>query len=389
MRWIASLAAAVSAAACVSAAPAFGAERVALVVGVSQYETLTPLYNTARDAGAMAELLARYDFDVHLVEEPTAAALDAALARFEAAADGAEEAIVFYTGHGMTVRQDGRFVNALAPVDATLDCATRQATRMVAMERIRDALGDVPRQVIIFDACRNDPLEGCEDEALSGFQDPPSRAASAAEGAASAEAVGADKGLAPVKAAGGGSDLSAVIAYATGLGRTASDGAPGDGSPYARALLETLEANPTLLFSEVLTLTAARVAESSPQRPWTTFDGADPQICLSTFDCETREALADELGAIQQREFIEAVQVQLLRLGYLQPYTFRPGAPNDHATQIALSRFLATEEIEAGSERGLNILHALRNAYSLSCRPLPQRDQIPQCRPPGAGPFPY
>jgi hypothetical protein len=49
---------------CISAAPALAERRVALVIGVSNYQQVPKLTNPARDADAMASLFKKAGFDV-------------------------------------------------------------------------------------------------------------------------------------------------------------------------------------------------------------------------------------------------------------------------------------------------------------------------------------
>ena len=64
------------------------------------------------------------------------AAFEKALEGFAVLAKGADEAIIFYAGHGMTALQDKKLANVLAPIDATISCATRTAERTITMARM-------------------------------------------------------------------------------------------------------------------------------------------------------------------------------------------------------------------------------------------------------------
>ena len=161
---------------------------------------------------------------------------------FDDAARGAHVALFFYAGHGLQV--NGR--NYLAPVDLKLE--TRQDLRRHAIEL--DAVLEVMRSdtnLVILDACRNNPLAGELARALG-----------------LSRAAVASRGLARVESASG-----TLIAYATEPGSVAADGT-GKHSPYTAALLEHLE-TPGLSVQDLFTQVTASVLASTDdkQKPWT------------------------------------------------------------------------------------------------------------------------
>ncbi len=89
--------------------------RVALVIGNSNYANVARLPNPVKDAGAIADALARLGFDVSHAHNLGVDAMRKALAAFEDKANGADWALVYYSGHGMEI--DGK--NWLVPVDAS------------------------------------------------------------------------------------------------------------------------------------------------------------------------------------------------------------------------------------------------------------------------------
>ena len=61
----------------------------------------------------------------------------------------------------MEVLEKRQFVNVLAPSDAEVSRENRQAYDVVRLEELLRAVAGAKNQVIIIDACRNDPLPGC------------------------------------------------------------------------------------------------------------------------------------------------------------------------------------------------------------------------------------
>jgi Caspase domain len=155
-------------------AAAQAAKRVALIIGVQKYTQLSPLANPVRDAIVTADLLGKNGFLVHTLINVDHESFEAGLTEFERIAEDAEEAIVLYSGHGMTVVKNGRLVNALTATDSAIDCKTRTSERMVTMKQVLATIAHVPNQVLLFDACRNDAIRDCEStpltEQFSGFQ---------------------------------------------------------------------------------------------------------------------------------------------------------------------------------------------------------------------------
>jgi formylglycine-generating enzyme required for sulfatase activity len=191
----------------VQAQPAVG-KRVALVIGNSKYQHESPLANPANDAAGVAAALKAIKFDdVEVVLDADLIALQSALARFARRADGAEVALVYYSGHGIEV--DGR--NYLVPTSAKLMDAADVDFEAVPMDLVVSA-ADRARSVklIVLDACRNNPF------AARMIQRQGRRS------------VG--RGLAPVNATTG-----MLVAYSARAGTVAEDGPAGGMSPFTQA----------------------------------------------------------------------------------------------------------------------------------------------------------
>jgi uncharacterized caspase-like protein len=208
--------------------------KIALVIGNSAYRE-APLRNPANDARAMAQTLRELGFTVLGHENATKRAMETAILAFgRRLADGGV-GVFYYAGHGLQVR--GR--NYLMPVDAEID--SEAATRIAAvdvdllLEQMAEAKNRV--NVVILDACRNNPFER--------------------------RLRGASRGLAAVDAARG-----TLIAYATAPGSVAADGEGANGL-YTEELLQALRV-PGLKVEEVFKQVRVAVAKRSKgaQTPW-------------------------------------------------------------------------------------------------------------------------
>jgi carboxyl-terminal processing protease len=224
----------------VFANPADAESRVALVIGNSAYQgDLPALPNPANDAKLMAKTLKSVGFDVVEAEDATQDAMKQAISEFSdklAAAGSEGTGLFFYAGHGLQVGGE----NYLIPIDAKIkserdvDLVSISANTVLKQ---MDFAGSAVN-IIILDACRNNPL--------------PSSARSAG------------RGLAEIKTTARGS----FIAYSTSPGSTAADG-DGVNSPYTKALAETIT-EPGLSISDVFQEVRTKVLASTGngQTPW-------------------------------------------------------------------------------------------------------------------------
>jgi uncharacterized caspase-like protein len=195
------------------AAPAADAKRVALVIGNDSYESAAPLQNARSDARAVAEVLRRDGFDVALKEDVTLKAMKDALRSFKAQIAGGDDAVFYFSGHG--VQFEG--TNYLIPIDLTPDSQEQVVDDSLSLQRVLDDLRDQKARfaLAIVDACRDNPFRG------------------------TGRAIGS-RGLAPVTAATG-----QMIMYSAGAGQQALDRLGSqDSDPhgvFTRVLIKELE----------------------------------------------------------------------------------------------------------------------------------------------------
>jgi uncharacterized caspase-like protein len=133
------------------------AKRVALVIGMSEYQHLSKLPNPVPDAKAIAAEFKSHGFEVSEYYNLDRAGLLDALERFERDATEAEVALVYYAGHGMSVL--GK--NLIAPTDMEIACEDKTTIRSVDLLQLYKAAGPAPQQIVMLDACRNDPFPQC------------------------------------------------------------------------------------------------------------------------------------------------------------------------------------------------------------------------------------
>ncbi len=200
-------------------APKPGAERrVALVIGNSAYQNAPPLRNPVNDAKGFAAVLRAIGFsEVRELYDGTLSTLGSTLKGFGDLAAGADWAVIYYAGHGIEVNG----INYLIPVDAILEQAAHVEDEAMPLTRVLSKVTAASKlQLVILDACRNNPFSGRMKRTGTGTR-----------------SLG--RGLASVEPESG-----VLVAYAARDGTTALDGETTN-SPYAEALIKLI-AEPNL-----------------------------------------------------------------------------------------------------------------------------------------------
>jgi Caspase domain len=194
---------------------AWAGKRVALIVGNSAYQTVPQLPNPSRDAGAVAKMLEDAGFDMVDVQLNVGnLEFKRAIRRFEATADQADIAVVYYAGHGLEIGG----ANYLIPVDARLASDRDADDEAIPLERLVSSADGAKRlRLVILDACRDNPFVSIMRR----------------ERKVATRAVVA--GLGKVEP----TSTDTLIAYAAKAGSTADDG-DGFHSPFTAAVLKNL-----------------------------------------------------------------------------------------------------------------------------------------------------
>ncbi len=196
-------------------------DRVALVIGMAEYEAVTPLANTRNDAEALAETLTEIGFDVTRVIDVSLAELRAVMKDFSFRSETADLALIYFAGHGIEVQGE----NFLLPVDARPRSNVDVQNQSVSLKELL-AVVEKARvmRIVILDSCRDNPLGGSIDTNAV--------VQSALE--ATDQATRGVGGLAPANP-----DRGTLVAFAAKDGQVALDGTRGN-SPYARALMDKM-----------------------------------------------------------------------------------------------------------------------------------------------------
>jgi hypothetical protein len=210
--------------------------RHALLIGNDQYTAMSPLSNSANDARDLGAALGRLGFIATVLENQDRDEMQQAIREFSVRLSKAGGiGIFFYAGHAVQVNGDNYLMPVAARVHDTVDLNSEAVQADDVLARMNGAGASL--NVMILDACRNNPLP-------AGFRS-------------------ASRGLSVMQAPTG-----SLIAYATAPGSVAADG-EGQNGLYTSALLDHIE-TPGIRLEDVFQRTRATVQRTSGGRqvPW-------------------------------------------------------------------------------------------------------------------------
>jgi uncharacterized caspase-like protein len=204
--------------------------RAALVIGNADY-SFGALRNPVNDAEAMAKSLGEAGFDVTVATDADQASMEKAIRTFGAKLKAKGGVGLFYfSGHGAQISGE----NYLIPVSLT--SAEEIKSGSVSATEIVDAMAGAHNglNIVILDACRNNPMDPNGAHGLSRID----------------------------------SNASLFVSYATSPGSVALDGA-GHNSPYTKYLSEWI-ATPNLSIEDTFKRTLKGVYQDThgEQTPW-------------------------------------------------------------------------------------------------------------------------
>jgi len=219
------------------AAPRGPEQRVALVIGNSNYQDAPKLANPGNDAQSIAQLLNSAGFEVTTATDLTQNDMTKVLQDFSAKVSGRGPntvAMIYYAGHGVQLAGE----NYLIPVDAKISSPSDLPSNSVRLVDVMGTLETIPSRmrIVVLDACRNNPFPKVND---------------------------AGRGLAIVDAPNG-----SIVGYSTAPGMEAQDG-DGNHSPYTSAFLH-LAREPNLPIEQLFKRVRLEVNNETDgrQTPW-------------------------------------------------------------------------------------------------------------------------
>jgi hypothetical protein len=183
--------------------------RVALVIGNGAYETLARLKNPASDAKLIAQTLRGLNFDVVEQIEADERTMKRAIQDFGRRIEKAGQdtvSLFYFAGHGLQVNGANYLIPTKAQIRRQNDVEIEAVDVGLVLRQMEDAGSRV--NIVILDACRNNPLSGGQRSMT--------------------------RGLALVNAPQG-----SLVAFSTAPGGVSVDG-DGQNSPYTQALARAM-----------------------------------------------------------------------------------------------------------------------------------------------------
>ena len=266
--------------------------RVALVIGNSDYRS-APLDNPANDASDLAAALEKLGFNVLVRENVGERGLKEAVDVFAKHLQKGGIGLFFFAGHGVQLKDQ----NFLLPVDVGFESEADVSFKSVSAEYVLSRMAEAGNRIniVILDACRNNPLQQSRKTI--------------------------NKGLGVMNV--GRAEKGTFIAYATSPGSTAADGTGRNGL-YTKHLLrslETVDSDIDKVFGRVRTGVVQYTG--GEQVPWTSssvigsfyFDVKEDVAALQRpvqQTIATHEAAAEPAAApfdpAQERDFWERIK---------------------------------------------------------------------------------
>ncbi len=216
-------------------------KRLALVIGNAAYQYSGELRNPVNDANLMATTLQDLGFTVIKRTDATKEHMDNAILDFWRKLGNCDVALFYFAGHG--VQLNG--INYLLPVDAQLEDRLSVEFEAVDVNKVVNKFEYYPENinVVILDACRNNPFRSWVRGGMRGFTAMPTPSGT-------------------------------IIAYATSAGATALDGAGSNGL-YTEKLTQQIKIEQRIEDVFINTRVAVQQASGGNQSPqeWSQLTG--------------------------------------------------------------------------------------------------------------------
>ncbi len=201
------------------------ADRVALVIGQANYSAATPLPQALTDTDAIVATLQQLNFETVSVTDATRSILSDALAQFADRAAGAEIAVLYYSGHGISAGQN----NYLLPIDAHPSNGVRIRLDAIDLQDAISMLSKAKNKLVLINTATNNPFLATFNSSIADVQ--------------------ADNSFAPVKDAGATLFVSQAQTLATDTEEPSS---------YVTRIIEAM-GQPDADLASALAATAAKI----------------------------------------------------------------------------------------------------------------------------------
>jgi uncharacterized caspase-like protein len=304
-----------------------GQPRFALIIGNAEYQHIPMLANPSNDAFDMKQALDQLGFEVvYLPNAANRRVMVEAVREFGNQLMHHPDAVglFFYAGHAMQING----VNYLIPVDAVIKGEADVEFETLNVNYLLQTMdmAENGMNIIIMDACRNNPYE-------RGFRG------------------GLDRGLAPMD-----SPTGSIIAFATAPGKTAADGTGRNGT-FTKHLLQYIQ-QPELTIEQMLKQVRVAVIEETggSQTPWETsslqgdfcFTGCPDQAvlereALKKAEDEMKQQMREEQQRLEKERTAMKAEWAKIEAKKLE-MRIKAAEAQQHKDQEALDKILKEQE---------------------------------------------
>ena len=211
-------------------------DRIALVIGIKEYEHISSLGNTENDALDVSDFLKKAGFEITTLLNPSQRELIEHIAKFKTKITEGTISLIYFAGHGIQLESE----NFIVPKDANIKISEEIPYFCIHVSdlliRQTDLLKNI--HILILDACRNNPFK-------TGLRSP-------------------QAGLAKMEAPAG-----TLIAFATSPGNSSIERVEERNGIYTQHLLTHMK-TPNLSLERVFknTRTDVIVSTNGKQVPW-------------------------------------------------------------------------------------------------------------------------
>jgi uncharacterized caspase-like protein len=143
-------------------------KKIALVIGNSEYKYLSKLPNPENDAILIAETLDSLGFEIILETNiPSSRSFFNTIREFSVRRDSFDVGFIFYAGHGMQI--GGK--NYLLPTEEEFNSEDAVTDEAIGVEKVVKYLTKRTSEVnvLILDACRDNPLKNTRGGSVGGL----------------------------------------------------------------------------------------------------------------------------------------------------------------------------------------------------------------------------
>jgi hypothetical protein len=201
--------------------------RVALIIGNSDYKgALSKLSNPINDSRIMRDILTKRGFKIIYRENVGKRDMRKALKEFYKEIRDGKVGLLYFSGHGLELDRQ----NYIIPIDAKIEEKSDTEYEAISLNKITKRMENANNElnILILDACRNDPFSRAIGTGGLAKIDPP---------------------------------VGLFVSYSTGAGSVASDGKTGGNGLFTRYLVENIQK--PLSLQKVFKKTREQVYEAS------------------------------------------------------------------------------------------------------------------------------